>query len=179
MLLLVPLHSTGLTGVADAKVHLGFLDAYNAVALDVLRIVQDQLAVHPSYRIIVTGHSLGGAIAALGAISIKSALPSVPIKLFTFGVCSYWLCVGISLIGLLGQPRVGNTSFADYVERLIGVNNIFRGAYSFTKRLLLAKIYLSCSHLGFVIPAPRSYLMSDCVPDGVVTLPPQVLGYQH
>lgn len=98
--------------MGNAKVHLGFLDAYNAVALDVLHIVQDQLAVHPSYRIIVTGHSLGGAIAALGAISIKSAHPHVPIKLFTFG-----------------QPRVGNPSFADYVERLIGVDNIFRGAY--------------------------------------------------
>jgi len=89
MLLLVPVHSTGLTDVGDAKVHLGFLDAYNAVALDVLRIVQDQLVVHPSYMIIVTGHSLGGAVAALGAISIKSALPSVPLKLFTFGVYSY------------------------------------------------------------------------------------------
>lgn len=73
--------------MGNAKVHLGFLDAYNAVALDVLHIVQDQLAVHPSYRIIVTGHSLGGAIAALGAISIKSAHPHVPIKLFTFGGC--------------------------------------------------------------------------------------------
>lgn len=129
MLLLVPVHSTGLTDVGDAKVHLGFLDAYNAVALDVLRIVQDQLVVHPSYMIIVTGHSLGGAVAALGAISIKSALPSVPLKLFTFG-----------------QPRVGNPSFADYVERLIGVHNIFRAVHIW---------------------------------DGVVTLPPQVLGYQH
>ena len=75
--------------MGDAKVHLGFLDAYNAVALDVLRIVQDQLVAHPSYRIIITGHSLGGAVAALGAISIKSALPGVPLKLFTFGLCSY------------------------------------------------------------------------------------------
>lgn len=79
--------------MGNAKVHLGFLDAYNAVALDVLHIVQDQLAVHPSYRIIVTGHSLGGAIAALGAISIKSAHPHVPIKLFTFGGCFCWSCV--------------------------------------------------------------------------------------
>jgi len=99
MFLLVPLRSIGLIGMGDAKVHLGFLDAYNAVALNVLRMVQDQLTVHPSYRIIVTGHSLGGAIAALGAISIKSALPSVPIKLFTFGVF-LWLCVGILSTGL-------------------------------------------------------------------------------
>lgn len=129
LFILVPLRSTGLVGMGNAKVHLGFLDAYNAVALDVLHIVQDQLAVHPSYRIIVTGHSLGGAIAALGAISIKSAHPHVSIKLFTFG-----------------QPRVGNPSFADYVERLIGVDNIFRAVHTW---------------------------------DGVVTLPPNFLGYQH
>lgn len=80
-----PLRSEGLTDVGDAQVHAGFLDAYNSVASDVLRIVKRQLATYPSYRIVVTGHSLGGAIAALAAISIKAALPRVPLQLYTFG----------------------------------------------------------------------------------------------
>lgn len=129
LFVLVPLQPPGLVRMGQARVHAGFLSAYNAVAPDVLRIVKTQLETHPSYQIIVTGHSLGGAIAPLGAISIRSVHPHIPIKLFTFG-----------------QPRVGNPSFAAYVERLIGVHNIFRAVHTF---------------------------------DGVVTLPPRLLGYEH
>lgn len=82
---LVPLHSAGLSGVGGALVHAGFLAAYNSVALKLLRIVRSQVTLNPSYPIVVTGHSLGGAIASLGAISIRSAHPQAHMKLFTFG----------------------------------------------------------------------------------------------
>lgn len=45
--------------------------------------------------------------------------------------------------GPLGQPRVGNPSFVDYIERLIGVNNIFRGAHIVS--------LASCSLLRFTL----------------------------
>ncbi|KAJ3505829.1 hypothetical protein NLJ89_g7212 [Agrocybe chaxingu] len=109
-----PLVSTGLTGVGDSYVHTGFLYAYNVVASDVLRIIKDQAAKYPSYTIISTGHSLGGAVASLAAISIKSALPNANLKLYTFG-----------------QPRVGNAAFASYVESKIGTANIFRAVHTY------------------------------------------------
>ncbi|KAF5328718.1 hypothetical protein D9619_011731 [Psilocybe cf. subviscida] len=110
----VPLKSTGLANVGDSYVHIGFLYAYNVVASSVLRTVKAQKAAYPSYTIIVTGHSLGAAVAALAAVSIKSALPSSNLKLYTFG-----------------QPRTGNAAFATYVENLIGINNIFRAVHTY------------------------------------------------
>lgn len=110
----IPLKSIGLTNVGDSYVHTGFLYAYNVVASTVLRLVKAQSAAHPSYTIIVTGHSLGGAVAALAAVSIKSALPSSNLKLYTYG-----------------QPRTGNAAFATYVEQLIRINNIFRAVHTY------------------------------------------------
>ncbi|KAJ6517373.1 Alpha/Beta hydrolase protein [Mycena vitilis] len=98
-------------------VHRGFLDAYNNVVNDVLAHVNEELEDFPSYSIVVTGHSLGGAIAALAAPSIKnsiqSAHPNVGLKLYTFG-----------------QPRVGTPKFARYVEEIIGVDNIYRAVHT-------------------------------------------------
>jgi predicted lipase len=90
--------------------------ALNVVASTVLKFVKAQNAAYPSYTIIVTGHLLGAAIAALAAISIKSTLPSSNLKLYTFG-----------------QSRTGNVAFATYVENLIGVNNIFRAVHTYGK----------------------------------------------
>ncbi|KAJ7664523.1 Alpha/Beta hydrolase protein [Mycena polygramma] len=104
----VPFESPGIS--EPVRVHRGFLAAYNDVVDEVLAIVKQQLEDFPSYSVVVTGHSLGGAVASLAAPSIKTAHPQVPLKLYTFG-----------------QPRVGTSKFATYVEEKIGVENIFRG----------------------------------------------------
>lgn len=95
-------------------IHSGFQSAYQAVQSNILSTVKSQLASNPSYRVVITGHSLGGALASLSAISLKSGLPNTNLKLYTYG-----------------QPRVGNAPFATLVERLIGVPNIFRAVHTF------------------------------------------------
>lgn len=97
-----PLKSVGIADVGDAYVHSGFLFAYNVVADKVLSIVKSQLAEYPGYSVVVTGevhsytlstqtshdysgHSLGGSVGSLAALSIRAAHPSVPIKLYTYG----------------------------------------------------------------------------------------------
>jgi len=80
-----PLQTTGVVDVGDSYVHSGFLLAYNTVALTVLDTINAQVAAYPSYQIVVVGHSLGGAIASIAALSIKAAVPNAPLKLFTYG----------------------------------------------------------------------------------------------
>ncbi|KAJ7798471.1 alpha/beta-hydrolase [Mycena olivaceomarginata] len=104
---LVPYVSLGIS--KSFNVHSGFLAAYNHVADPVLAVVKAQ------YTVVVTGHSLGGSLAALGATSLKIALPGkVTIMLYTFG-----------------QPRTGDNEFATFVESTLGVDNIFRAVHTF------------------------------------------------
>jgi putative lipase involved disintegration of autophagic bodies len=79
------LNTTGVVDVGDSKVHTGFLFAYNVVASNVLNTILAQVANYPSYKIVVTGHLLGGAIASIAALSIKAAVPNMPLRLYTYG----------------------------------------------------------------------------------------------
>lgn len=78
-------------------VHRGFYMAYQAVASQVLVAVADLLKRNPSYKVIVTGHSLGGALATLAAADIlqHGTAPAADLQLVTFG-----------------SPRVGNEYFS-------------------------------------------------------------------
>ncbi|KAJ7925112.1 Alpha/Beta hydrolase protein [Mycena leptocephala] len=146
----VPFISPGIPlDMADRlSVHRGFLAAYNIVAQVVLDAVKAEFAEHPAYTIVVTGHSLGGAIASLAAPALKSELPAAAIKLFTFG-----------------QPRVGNRNFAAFVEKKLGVDNIFRGA----------SFYFQSSSNPTQINPQRCTKKAH----GVPTMVPPILGYRH
>jgi hypothetical protein len=53
--MLVPFESPGVSDVGDAYVHMGFLTAYNAVASNVISVVERELEIHPGYSIVSTG----------------------------------------------------------------------------------------------------------------------------
>ena len=91
------------------KVHQGFITAYNSASDVVLSTVSAQVKAYPSYSIVITGHSLGAALASLGAVSVKSNFPNASVALYTFG-----------------QPRTGNPAYATLAESVIGVGNIYR-----------------------------------------------------
>jgi Lipase (class 3) len=114
-LVLVPLVSRGIEKDNTASVHAGFLISYNSVRATVIRIVRGQLHAFPDYTVVITGtlcktkmlpfpslpylarafgltrlallagHSLGGALASIAALSVKSNLPSATVRLFTYG----------------------------------------------------------------------------------------------
>ncbi|OBZ80292.1 Lipase, partial [Choanephora cucurbitarum] len=80
---------------------IGFSDAIKDSVGTYYPILKAQLDANPDYKILVTGHSLGGALAVLGGMDLTQRdkrITSSNLKIFTYG-----------------GPRVGNKAFANYV----------------------------------------------------------------
>lgn len=82
--------------VSECKVHKGFQAAWDEISAPAQAAVTKAVNENPGYRVVATGHSLGGAVATLGAVYMRANGRSVD-------VYSY------------GSPRVGNDHFANFV----------------------------------------------------------------
>ncbi|KAH6909359.1 Alpha/Beta hydrolase protein [Coprinopsis sp. MPI-PUGE-AT-0042] len=103
-ILLVPLLAPGITAPSGVRVHTGILTAWDSVAIQVLTLLRAQLALHRDITsIVTTGHSLGGSIALLAAMSIAGTFHSVTVRTYSYG-----------------SPRTGNRPFADHVRETLG-----------------------------------------------------------
>ncbi|XP_072975420.1 lipase-like [Typha angustifolia] len=89
-------------GMPEAMVHHGFYSAYHNTTLrpEILNAVQRIRRLHGNIRTIVTGHSMGGALAAFCALDLTINCGIQDIELLTFG-----------------QPRIGNAVFASYFRK--------------------------------------------------------------
>jgi hypothetical protein len=85
---------------SGCEVHKGFYEAEQAVISGILSEVQRLKRVYPSYSVVITGHSLGAAIATLTAIDVFAA---------GYSVVSY----------NIGCPRVGDADFASWVNSIM------------------------------------------------------------
>jgi len=91
-------------GSKTVKVHSGFLSDFQSVYLDIRGGVFLARQRCPTCkRLVVTGHSLGGALATLVALDLKKAFPGLDIVAYTFG-----------------SPRVGNADLASFYGSQIG-----------------------------------------------------------
>ncbi|KAJ2756973.1 hypothetical protein GGI19_000423 [Coemansia pectinata] len=81
----------------------GFLTGYLVVSVEVVQIVVDLSTKFPDYKIVATGHSLGGSRAALFVADMTTKYPNIAsqMKLFTYG-----------------QAKCGNKVFAKYMDSL-------------------------------------------------------------
>jgi len=128
-----------------AFVHGGFMEAYESIRLDVKTAVVALVAkIKPSY-VIITGHSLGAAIATLCAAELAPLLP-VPVQLYTYG-----------------SPRVGNSYFVQYFENLVKV--AFRMTYSRDLVPHLPLTALDFHHIPTEVwfKTPASYTVCDSI----------------
>ena len=94
----------------NIKISHYFLSLYNNFKEDLFSAsnLLEIRSHHQDYQVIVTGHSLGGAVASIIAFAIKKE------KIFTNNL----------VLITYGQPRTGNYYFADYVTK--NVDKIFR-----------------------------------------------------
>jgi predicted lipase len=90
------------------KVHHGFCKAFRVAVPDIDRVLLTLLATMEPKRLIITGHSLGGAIATLAFAYLLSKID--------FARSSHT----IHLV-TLGAPRCGNASFVAGVEKRAAV----------------------------------------------------------
>jgi len=90
----------------DVGVDKGFYKALNYVSATIYDFLHTQLEIYPTYNILITGHSLGGALSSLAAfesVYLQNIKPQ-KIELITYG-----------------SPRVGNNEFKHYME-VIGLS---------------------------------------------------------
>ncbi|KAJ6574314.1 alpha/beta-hydrolase, partial [Mycena capillaripes] len=86
VILLVPLVSPGVRPPFGSLAHTGFLAAWNAVAYSVISTVRAQIAAHPGYQLVSSGHSLGGALSSLAGISLQQNFPDNTVRMYTYGM---------------------------------------------------------------------------------------------
>jgi len=82
------------------EVEHGFYKIYSALDQKIYTIIDNLRLKYDTNNILVTGHSLGGAIATL----------------FAFDVCYYNVPYKIYSLITFGSPRVGNNYFSEYVS---------------------------------------------------------------
>ncbi|KAF8997925.1 Alpha/Beta hydrolase protein [Cyathus striatus] len=111
-LLLIPFVSPGVNAPSGSLAHTGFLTAWNSVANTVISTVKSQLAAHPGYNLVSTGHSLGGALSSLAGISLQQNFPGSSVRMFTYG-----------------QPRTFNPTGAFFINQQFG-NKAFRAVHT-------------------------------------------------
>jgi hypothetical protein len=91
------------TLVTGCLIHAGFDAAYNEINPIMLAAVQSARTANPSYALVLTGHSLGAAVATLAGAYLR-------VEGYACDVYTY------------GSPRVGNVVFANYVTQQTGAN---------------------------------------------------------
>ncbi|QDS76738.1 hypothetical protein FKW77_001301 [Venturia effusa] len=77
--------------------HTGFWQSWEEARPQVRKATDALRTSHPGNKLVVTGHSLGGAIATLAAAELRSS--GIAIDLYTYGA-----------------PRVGNQKLVDYIQ---------------------------------------------------------------
>ncbi|KAJ9155802.1 Alpha/beta-hydrolase [Coniochaeta hoffmannii] len=96
---LVPYNITGSLGCQGCKVHEGYQQACGLNVDNIINDIKAALQAYPGYKVVVTGHSLGGAEVALCGTSISHGLGPGTVTAFSFA-------------GL----AAGNEQFADYQD---------------------------------------------------------------
>ncbi|PKS06410.1 hypothetical protein jhhlp_007158 [Lomentospora prolificans] len=83
----------------NCTVHMGFLSSWKNARKEIIPIMRELREKHPDYPVYVIGHSLGGAVAALAALELKTSLQWEDVIVTTFG-----------------EPRLGNKGLARFID---------------------------------------------------------------
>ena len=86
----------------NCTVHQGFLNSWENTRQVVIPELRALKAAHPSYKVHLVGHSLGGAMACLAALEVRLSL--------------HW--ADDLTVTTFGQPRVGNQELTEFIDKV-------------------------------------------------------------
>lgn len=87
----------------NCTVHSGFLSSWQNTRCVVVPHVERALARYPDYKLVLVGHSLGGAVAAIAALEFQAR--GYQPRVTTFG-----------------EPRIGNRALNQYIDHKFNLN---------------------------------------------------------
>jgi triacylglycerol lipase len=134
-----------------AMVHHGFLFDFESISKDLLATMARLLLPHPRKKIVITGHSLGGALAIL----------------FARACC--WESWNVAGVYTFGQPRVGNATFVSAYENMRAGFPRTLGAVTYrvvNENDIVPRVPLALG--GYRHGGEEKFL---CAPNGVLTNP--------
>jgi len=105
----------GMTDASDlcdgCEAHTGFLKAWETVSDDITSQIDSARQTYSGYTLVLTGHSFGAAVAALGGTALRNAGYALDLVSRLLSLASYLTRSQYTY----GQPRVGNEALAAYM----------------------------------------------------------------
>lgn len=111
---------------AAPTVHCGFLAGYTILREGVIDAIQDLLSRHARASLLVTGHSLGGAMANLAAVELSQLANPALASLFKGHRRSSVLAPSVTRLYTFGAPRTGDDTFAEFAHEHKGLAASYR-----------------------------------------------------
>lgn len=152
------LHGLEKVDCENCTVHMGFHAAWLHTREAILPDLLKQLLLHPDYQLNFVGHSLGGAVAALGALEMKARAFDPVITTF-------------------GEPRVGNKGLMKFIDDQFNLMHIPRGNHKDAnlKYRRLTHIddpvpLLPLSEWGFAMHAGEIYISKSALSPDITDL---------
>mgnify|MGYP002130041045 CR=1 FL=1 len=121
----------------NGKVHSGFFDRFNEIKSPTMAFLRKAQKELPNGDIIISGHSMGGAVATLFASHLKE-FNIHPRFVYTYG-----------------SPRVGDRAFAQYVDKQFG-DRLMRVMNDWDMVVDLPPIAFDYRHVGKLITCKTS-----------------------
>ncbi|PHH78706.1 hypothetical protein CDD82_2889 [Ophiocordyceps australis] len=114
----IPYTGHGAASCRNCTVHMGFLQSWRSARSMILPHLMALKAKDPAVPIHLIGHSLGGAIACLAAVELKTLLGWKNVVVTTFG-----------------EPRVGNHQLARFIDHVFQLDKVGNAASPWYRRV--------------------------------------------
>lgn len=94
-----PVNGTDRAECKNCTVHTGFLTSWQNTKSTIVPYVEAALKRHPGFKLVLVGHSLGGAVATIAALEFQARGHQPYVTTF-------------------GEPRVGNRALNSYIDKV-------------------------------------------------------------